>query len=272
LDERRFVGGDAENEPLPVAQQLRLDREFEERVEQARAEYAAQRAARAVKTSAQREAIGNALASMKLQLCVVKAVATVPELVGAAVLARRDALSALGAAPADQQLAVLDAVAAVFEKEGVSLAELGRSLPLAEQLVIHAEWVQRIEARVEQREAIGNALASMNLQLCVVKGVAKVPELVGAAVRARRDALLALGDASPDQQLVALDSVAAVFEREGVSLAELGRSRPLAEQLAIHAEWVQRIRKRNRTPEQQAPRRRPNQSRATNPSHAGHGA
>ena len=63
-------------------------------------------------------------------------------------LARRDALSALGAAPADQQLAVLDAVAAVFQKEGVSLAPLGPSLPLADQLAIHAEWVQRIpEAR-----------------------------------------------------------------------------------------------------------------------------
>ena len=37
LDERRFVGGDAENGPLPVAEQLRLDREFKERVEQARA-------------------------------------------------------------------------------------------------------------------------------------------------------------------------------------------------------------------------------------------
>ena len=37
LDERRFVGGDAENGPLSVAEQLRLDREFAERVEQARA-------------------------------------------------------------------------------------------------------------------------------------------------------------------------------------------------------------------------------------------
>ena len=40
-----------------------------------------------------------------------------------------------------------------------------------------------------QREAIGNALAPMNLQLCAVMGVATVPEIVGAAVRARRDAL-----------------------------------------------------------------------------------
>ena len=46
LDERRFVGGDAENEPLPVAQQLRLDREFEERVEQKRRRSPEQRAPR----------------------------------------------------------------------------------------------------------------------------------------------------------------------------------------------------------------------------------
>ncbi len=93
----------------------------------------------------------------------------------------------------------------------------------------------------KQCEAIGNALASMHLELRPTS-VATVSPLVGAAVRARRDALSALGGAaSPEQQLVALDSVAAVFEKEGVSLAELGRSRPLAEQLAIHAEWVQRI-------------------------------
>ena len=66
----------------------------------------------------------------------------------------------------------------------------------------------------------------MKLQLCLSKAVAKVSPLVGAAVRARRDALSALGGAaSPDQQLAVLDSVAAVFEKEGVSLAELGRSR-----------------------------------------------
>ena len=70
------------------------------------------------------------------------------QLVGAAVIARRDALSALGgAASLEQQLAALNAVAAVFQKEGVSLAPLGPSLPLAEQLAIHAEWVQRIERR-----------------------------------------------------------------------------------------------------------------------------
>ena len=93
----------------------------------------------------------------------------------------------------------------------------------------------------KQCEAIGNALASMHLELRPTR-VAKVSPLVGAAVRARCDALSALGGAaSLEQQLATLDSVAAVFEKEGVSLAELGRSRPLAEQLVIHAEWVQRI-------------------------------
>ena len=125
----------------------------------------------------------------------------------------------------------------------------------------------------------------MKLQLRVVKGVATVPELVGAAVRARRDALSALGGAAPaDQQLAVLDAVAAVFEKEGVSLARLGRSLPLAKQLAIHAEWVQRIpeprgavkrQRQDMTPEQleqrKAPRRRPNHPRATNPpSHVFH--
>ena len=153
-----------------------------------------------------------------------------------------------------------------------------------------------------QREAIGNALASMNLELRPTS-VATVSPLVGAAVRARCDALLALGDASAEQQLAVLNAVAAVFEKEGVSLAELGRSLPLAEQLAIHAEWVQRIergvrerrertlvldletnqqvlpgntqaafRKRKKTladqsDEQKAPRRRPNHPCASNPSH-----
>ena len=158
LDERRFVDGDADDEPLSVAQQLRLDREFEERVE-ARVEQA--RAARAVKMSAQREAIGKALESMKLQLHVVTGVARVPHLVGAAVIARRDALSALGgAASPEQQLERLDAVAAVFETkgvwgEGVSLAPLrfcgDQPLPLAKQLAINAELVQRIQEAQVQR-------------------------------------------------------------------------------------------------------------------------
>ena len=56
LDERRFVGGDAENGPLPVAEQLRLDREFKARVEQAKrkrkATYAMARRPRRTRTRA----------------------------------------------------------------------------------------------------------------------------------------------------------------------------------------------------------------------------
>ena len=95
-------------------------------------------------------AISKALESMKLKLCVSKDVATDSPLVYAAALARRDALSALGgAASQEQQLERLDAVADVFETKGVSLAPLRfcgkQPLPLAKQLAINAELVQRVE-------------------------------------------------------------------------------------------------------------------------------
>ena len=85
-----------------------------------------------------------------------------------------------------------------------------------------------------QCTAISKALESMKLKLCVSKDVATDSPLVYAAALARRDALSALGGAaSPEQQLARLDAVAAVFEREGVSLAQLGRSRPFAGTRAI---------------------------------------
>ena len=106
-------------------------------------------------------AIRKALASMNLELRVSKDVETVSPLFDAAVLARRDALSALGgAASPEQQLERLDAVAAVFETkgvwgEGVSLAPLrfcgDQPLPLAKQLAINAELVQRIQEAQVQR-------------------------------------------------------------------------------------------------------------------------
>ena len=50
----------------------------------------------------------------------------------------------------------LDSVAAVFEKEGVSLAELGRSRPLAEQLVIHAGGSSAFRRRAGETAAAGH--------------------------------------------------------------------------------------------------------------------
>ena len=96
----------------------------------------------------------------------------------------------------------------------------------------------------EQCEAISNALASMKLKLHPVQG-RLATGLVGAAALARRDALLAVEGASPEQQLERLDAVAAVFESRGVSLAQLRfcgkQPLPLATQLAINAEWVRRV-------------------------------
>ena len=131
----------------------------------------------------------------------------------------------------------------------------------------------------EQCEAISNALASMKLKLHPVIRLAT--GLVGAAALARRDALLAVEGASPEQQLERLDAVAAVFETRDVSLAPLrfcgDQPLPLAKQLAINAELVQRVEEARAPPGVQttraprtrltlrAPRRRPNRRRLPRP-------
>ena len=64
-----------------------------------------------------------------------------------------------------------------------------------------------------RREAISKALEALNLELKLVVCVAEVPQLVGAAVRARSDILSAREGATDTQQLAALDLVADVFEK-----------------------------------------------------------
>ena len=109
----------------------------------------------------------------------------------------------------------------------------------------HTAAAERKRVATRQCTAIRKALASMNLELCVSKDVATVSPLVDAAALARRDALLAVEGASPEQQLERLDAVAAVFETKDVSLAPLrlrGKQLlPLAEQLAINAALVRRV-------------------------------
>jgi hypothetical protein len=137
-------------------------------------------------------------------------------------------------------------------------------------------------------EAFRTALAPLRLEPTFVQSVKGVSTIRAAAVFALLDAVAALPEgASEEQQRVALDAVAVALE-DVVCLdewrfvggdAENGPL-PVAEQLRLARAFKARVeqardatmRKRKatiaeRTPEQQAPRRRPNQSRATNQSH-----
>ena len=124
-------------------------------------------------------------------------------------------------------------------------------------------------------EAFLAALAPLGLDPTFVMGVRGVPVILATAVFARLAAVAALPEgASEEQQREALDAVAGALkdiicldERRFVGGDAENEPLPVAQQLRLDREFEERVeQKRRRSPEQRAPRRRPNQSRATNPS------